>query len=245
MLQFCLVGAKEMCFMKKNQSNRGVAVVLIILIVLLVILGIGIWFYWRDQQSKEMTLSSSEEVNGQLAAAKKEKVPEVAGVWRGVLPCADCSGIDTELTIFQEQTSKLPLTYTLVSTYQDSALEPQTETGSWTLIQGMPEDPQAPIIMLGVDKTLEEESYWLLQKTGSLAEVNREDLATINPEQVLKPQQIAPNMEITNFYPVPNALAAAFDAIDAAASAAGSVASESGDLGADFPPPANQTPWGV
>src|ERR1700685_760355 len=73
---------------------------------------------------------------------------QLLGRFRGVLPCADCPGIDTELSLFAESPNKLLHTrYVLKRTYRDRG-KTATEVGTWELLRGTPVDPNATIYQL-------------------------------------------------------------------------------------------------
>lgn len=49
-----------------------------------------------------------------------------AGIFAGVLPCADCPGIDTTLQLDADGS------YVLTETYQESGVAPRTSEGTWS-----------------------------------------------------------------------------------------------------------------
>ena len=70
------------------------------------------------------------------------------GVFTGVTACADCPGIDTRLTLLQDSPYSAEGTYELSLTYQERAVEPYVETGTWTTERGTPADPDAVVYAL-------------------------------------------------------------------------------------------------
>lgn len=56
------------------------------------------------------------------------------GVWEGTLPCADCPGIETRLTLYRE-----PDTYKLTETYQERNGDVTEREGQWQVLP--PTDP--------------------------------------------------------------------------------------------------------
>ncbi|GHC29164.1 hypothetical protein GCM10010082_23500 [Kushneria pakistanensis] len=83
------------------------------------------------------------------------QVMSVAESWQGVLPCADCEGIDTQLTLVSSGMTGFGATYTLKQRYlsrdnpgSDAAREVQTRSGDWVVTRGSPVDPQAVIYQL-------------------------------------------------------------------------------------------------
>lgn len=73
------------------------------------------------------------------------------GTFKGTLPCADCSGLVTELTLVRSEPYSGDGTYVLKQTYIDKG--PPVETkGDWTTLRGTPEDPDATVYQLDPDK---------------------------------------------------------------------------------------------
>ncbi|TBW55467.1 copper resistance protein NlpE [Marinobacter halodurans] len=56
------------------------------------------------------------------------------GVWEGTLPCADCPGIETRLTLY-----RAPDTYTLTETYLERNGDTTRREGQWEILP--PTDP--------------------------------------------------------------------------------------------------------
>ncbi len=71
------------------------------------------------------------------------------GVFEGTLPCADCDGIRTELTLFLQ-----PDTYLLRETYLGGSNAGKTVTseGSWQAALGLEGEPDATVIQLDPGK---------------------------------------------------------------------------------------------
>jgi len=76
--------------------------------------------------------------------------------YRGMLPCADCSGIDTELTLYAKSPDEAVNTrYVLKRTYQKGRGQGRSfaESGTWTLMRGTPDDANATVYQLTDNKT--------------------------------------------------------------------------------------------
>jgi len=76
--------------------------------------------------------------------------------YRGMLPCADCSGIDTELALYAKSPNEAVNTrYVLKRTYMKGRGQGKSfaESGTWTLLRGTPENPDATIYQLQDGKT--------------------------------------------------------------------------------------------
>ncbi|WP_170866172.1 copper resistance protein NlpE N-terminal domain-containing protein [Pontibacter flavimaris] len=65
-----------------------------------------------------------------VSAGKTKEPASVAGTWRGVIPCADCPGINYTLRLNEDNTFEGTLTY------QERDVEPFTRTGTWRLHAG-------------------------------------------------------------------------------------------------------------
>jgi len=76
------------------------------------------------------------------------------GTFAGVLPCADCSGILTELRLYAEQPSGRAAHYELTETYlgsRDGDLSIGT-TGRWTTLRGSASDKDATVIQIDLGR---------------------------------------------------------------------------------------------
>src|SRR5215471_7941829 len=76
------------------------------------------------------------------------------GTFAGVMPCADCSGILTELRLYTEQPSGQPARYELTETYlgaRDGGGSFST-TNNWALLRGTATDPDAIVVQLDLGR---------------------------------------------------------------------------------------------
>jgi copper homeostasis protein (lipoprotein) len=85
-------------------------------------------------------------------ATQQHKAPAAAhgkllATYHGVLPCADCPGIDTTLKIFGADSQATHGVYMTKSAYQERNSS-NTETGTWTLEKGTPDDASASVYVL-------------------------------------------------------------------------------------------------
>lgn len=81
--------------------------------------------YTSDQQIEDYTWDTYK---------KEERVmPSLKGTYAGVLPCADCDGIDTQISFYIDPHSQGPRTFTLQQSYQGKPDEPTEYTGTWTM----------------------------------------------------------------------------------------------------------------
>ena len=86
-------------------------------------------------------------------AAPQQKAPaasrgKLIAAYRGVLPCADCPGIDTTVRLFAAADgTEGHGRYLIRSSYQERNTT-NTEMGTWTLEKGTPSDPSASVYVL-------------------------------------------------------------------------------------------------
>ena len=86
-------------------------------------------------------------------AAQQQKAPAAApskliGAYHGVLPCADCPGIDTTVRLFAASDGAGDRgRYAIRRVYQERKSS-YIERGTWTLEKGTPDDPAASVYVL-------------------------------------------------------------------------------------------------
>jgi copper homeostasis protein (lipoprotein) len=76
--------------------------------------------------------------------------PLVLGPFSGVLPCADCAGISTRLTLTRKGDGWAEGTYRLEETYLGRG-GPHVTTGDWTTLRGDAVDGDAVVYELNPD----------------------------------------------------------------------------------------------
>lgn len=99
------------------------------------------------------------------------------GFYKGTLPCADCSGLDTELKLYAK--GKFDMTdafYVETRTYRatrngDLAY---SDRGLWTVLKGSAINPNATVYQLNPDKPSETQAYLLKQNGAALEQLDRE-----------------------------------------------------------------------
>ena len=74
--------------------------------------------------------------------------PNLYGTFAGQLPCADCSGIEEQLTLFQDDLTGQSGRYILTDTYVGKSVAPRVEKGTWRAIRGSAKDPDAQVFRL-------------------------------------------------------------------------------------------------
>jgi len=93
--------------------------------------------------------------------------------YEGVLPCADCSGLKTELTLNRNASSSAPETYKLRETYLGKSAGTRTTTGKWTIVRGTPDNPDATVYQLNPDKP-QEVTNFLVVNDNQIRQLDRD-----------------------------------------------------------------------
>lgn len=92
-------------------------------------------FYLGIQYQKRVAYLSSK--NNQQPNTQMQS----ASIYKGTLPCADCTGIETTLILYSDNT------YKEVYIYRDRNQQ-FIEKGTWKKIRGIPADPKAIVYQL-------------------------------------------------------------------------------------------------
>ncbi|MFZ1431335.1 MAG: DUF333 domain-containing protein [Geminicoccaceae bacterium] len=82
----------------------------------------------------------------------------VLGPFVGTIPCADCPGIETELTLTRKDAQTAEGSYRLRSTYLERG-PPIESTGDWTTLRGTPQDENATVYELDPDQPGREQYF--------------------------------------------------------------------------------------
>src|ERR1700722_19417693 len=113
--------------------------------------------------------TSAFSVNVHIASgAPRPGTAILLGVYKGTLPCADCSGLDTELRLYAK--GKFDTTYAFyvrTQTYRGAPHGDVTfsDRGDWTVLRGDATDENATVYQLNPDDEKGSESY-LVQDDG-------------------------------------------------------------------------------
>lgn len=111
---------------------------------------------------------SSGTTTGQSAEHSSDTALSVT--YSGTLPCADCDGIVTELTLEKQPDNH----FTLKETYQGKNQTFPSE-GTYTIVHGTPVDPGATVIHLNPDKDRNLQRYY--------QQVNDNELLLLDADQ--------------------------------------------------------------
>ena len=101
------------------------------------------------------TVPASQVIPGAVAAPGEE--PMVLR-YAGDLPCADCPGIRTELTLTRKAKGWAEGSYSLSETYLERG-GPKVITGDWTTLRGDAVDPDASVYQLNPDDTERQRNF--------------------------------------------------------------------------------------
>lgn len=116
------------------------------------------------------------------ALAVKTKIPgepdatrTFIGVFEGVLPCADCEGIKTELTLYQDVANADNNSYILKETYLGINTGDTTFTskGKWDVLKGIKTDKEASVFFLNYDRP-DESIYYLKEDEATIVMLDKE-----------------------------------------------------------------------
>lgn len=88
-----------------------------------------------------------------LALTGCARAPEslLVGAFAGDLPCADCPGMATTLTLVRKDSGWAEGRYLMVQDYRERAVPPLVTTGEWTTLRGAADDPDATVYQLDPD----------------------------------------------------------------------------------------------
>lgn len=124
--------------------------------------------------------SSNPDIDSALAL--KTRIPGepdatlmLVGIFEGVLPCADCGGIKTELTLYQDAANADNNSYILKETYLavNTGDTIFISKGKWDVLKGMKADKDASIFFLNYDKP-DEAKYFLKQGDTAIVMLDKE-----------------------------------------------------------------------
>lgn len=94
------------------------------------------------------TLCGCAALPAQKEESAGEKTEILLGIFQGKLPCADCPGINTVLTLTQEGKYIDIGHFTLKETYLERSVKPLETRGEWTVIKGTAQNDDAVVYEL-------------------------------------------------------------------------------------------------
>jgi copper homeostasis protein (lipoprotein) len=111
------------------------------------------------------------------------------GVYKGTMPCADCSGLDTVLRLYAK--GKFDTTYAFYVRTQTYRGAPHgdvmlSDRGEWTVLRGDAADPDATVYQLNPDDEQHSEAFLVQEKGAALDQLDRD----------LRPMETTMNMTL-------------------------------------------------
>lgn len=131
--------------------------ILLVLLFVIILLGGGFFVIARVLHKSFPPLT--------LMSKTQQKPSNIWGVFSGTLPCADCSGLQTDLVLFVDTATQHPTSYMLSYTYTGRLNAPIITWGTWSMAQGNAKDPHAQIIVLDADKPGHEQFFLNIKNT--------------------------------------------------------------------------------
>lgn len=132
-----------------NKNHFGIAIVFSVILALFIILALA------QIKSPPSTSSPSptptENVITPTLTPQETGEDVNLGTFKGTLPCADCSGLVTELTLVRSEPYSGDGTYILKQTYVDKG-PPIESKGDWTTLRGTQDNPDATVYQLDPGK---------------------------------------------------------------------------------------------
>lgn len=141
---------------KKGKKKQNYSVVFFFGMIAFLIFLFGIHF----GKNLSMTLSSNVMPTPIPADAVITGEPVFKETYTGVLPCADCSGLQTTLTFSRKEAYQSFGTYELQENYEGKSVQPLITTGKWTMLHGTPSNSNAVVYELRPTDS-EEVDYYL------------------------------------------------------------------------------------
>ncbi|WP_143309471.1 copper resistance protein NlpE [Chitinophaga vietnamensis] len=116
-----------------------------------------------------LTASACHHANTVAGTADSSHSGNTAGAdnwvtYTGILPCTDCNGIQTELTIHEQPSNPDPdYAFRLRETYQGLGGKDQTfnSEGTYSIVKGSATDPDAAVLLLNPEKDKNLQRYFI------------------------------------------------------------------------------------
>ncbi|WP_428232332.1 copper resistance protein NlpE [Flavobacterium sp.] len=111
-----------------------------------------------NSKKKEETIQAPSKIND---VESTEKTLGKVTVYEGVLPCADCEGIETVLKIYQGDGTIESHTFELSTVYKGKHPEKKfVEKGKYNVERGLGNDPDGTIYILNYDKPESAQTFY-------------------------------------------------------------------------------------
>lgn len=114
--------------------------------------------------------TQNQPLNNTAATTPQQPVTYESGPFKGTLPCSDCDGISTVITLYFNEDTKSPVKYFMTETYLGKT-SPLSSQGTFKVVEGSSIDPKAVIYQTDPD-TPEMSRYFLKVGDDELKLVN-------------------------------------------------------------------------
>ncbi len=149
----------------------------IALVLFIVFPFLGFFFGMQYQQVINQNEQLIDAYKWNSYQTENQPMESILGKFTGVLPCADCEGIRTSLTLNVDSKNMAPRTFELTEVYQGKSEMPMVRTGNWLLLKGTKKDPEAVIYELTPDDTSEAVYYLKInEKVVQLLDKNQAEI---------------------------------------------------------------------
>lgn len=157
--------------MMSTNAKGNVAIYILIALLVGVLFGGGFVYWCSGKQpvpAGSITTITPEPLTGTPTPTPVVLAtidPTLSRTYVGLLPCASCEGIETELTLSQAGPAAAEGTFVLKEKYVGEKDGLFQATGLWTTLRGTPTDVNATVIQLNPDKVIEARYYLKVSDT--------------------------------------------------------------------------------
>lgn len=153
-----------------NFDVQQKALVPLLIVIALIIAGVGFFFWYTRQPGTNLLTRLTAPDQASPEQAFQTTYSSEAAIYQGTLPCADCEGIQTVLTLDPspdgQPIDRIGSTYQLSMTYLGKDVSPVTTSGTWLLqnSQAYPQstfNPSVDFIVLDHLSAENRTIYWL------------------------------------------------------------------------------------
>lgn len=122
------------------------------IIAVLIIVPVVLFVFNKNKEAREAYSSENEQEK-----AENDKV--ITKTYTGTFPCADCTGVETSLSLSQKNENTLEGTFTMAQQYLGRENDILMASGNWTTQRGNVTNPDATIITLNPEDEEKAELY--------------------------------------------------------------------------------------
>lgn len=142
---------------------------------LIYILILAITFTACKSNSGKQSTGNTDTLKTPVTAAEQQPGALLTEMYIGTLPCADCSGITTELTL-QHEAEHGDGTFLLKETYEGKkdSINAFNTNGMWTTLRGSATDKNATVIQITPEGSADDARYFEVLPNGDLLQLDRE-----------------------------------------------------------------------